>query len=85
LEPIQKEYQATPEWKEVETLAYPPPEAIKPVKKVKEKKIGTKAPGAGKKAEASSSGAVSAGLPQAVDDKVVVGEKAETTLPVREK
>lgn len=36
LEPIQAEFQASPEWKEIETKAYPPPPA--PAKKEKKKK-----------------------------------------------
>jgi tyrosyl-tRNA synthetase len=45
LEPIQKAFEASEEWKATEKKAYPPP-APPPAKKKKEKKIGTRFPGA---------------------------------------
>ncbi|KAI9368153.1 hypothetical protein BJX61DRAFT_525256 [Aspergillus egyptiacus] len=42
--PITEAYQASPEWQEITLKAYPPPEAQKKVKKVKNK--GTRHPGA---------------------------------------
>ncbi|KAL8721704.1 MAG: hypothetical protein Q9225_001654 [Loekoesia sp. 1 TL-2023] len=44
LEPIQEEYQASPEWQEIANKAYPPPEVKKKEKKVKDR--GTRFPGA---------------------------------------
>ena len=44
LAPIQEEYQASSNWQEIEKKAYPPAEAPKKVKKVKDK--GSKYPGA---------------------------------------
>ena len=52
LEPIQKDFQASPEWQEVEKKAYPPP----PAKKKKEpKNKGTKHPGGGATAQPDGS------------------------------
>ena len=42
LEPIQADFQASPEWQQIERQAYPPPEIKKKEKKVKDK--GTKRP-----------------------------------------
>lgn len=44
LEPVQKAFQSSSEWQEIETKAYPPP----PKKVKREKKIGTKYAGGGK-------------------------------------
>jgi len=51
LAPIQAAYQASKEWQEITLKAYPPPEAKKKVKKVKDK--GSRYPGAGKGGEAA--------------------------------
>lgn len=45
LAPIQKEFQASPEWQEIEKKAYPPAEPTKKKKQAKDK--GSKYPGAG--------------------------------------
>lgn len=47
MEPINKAYQASPEWQEINLKAYPPP--AKKEKKVKNK--GTRYPGANEKTE----------------------------------
>ncbi|OAL40249.1 hypothetical protein AYO20_00669 [Fonsecaea nubica] len=44
LAPIQAEFQASPEWQEIEKKAYPPPEPVKKKKQPKDK--GTRYPGA---------------------------------------
>ena len=46
VEPIQKEFLASPEWQEIERKAYPPPEVKKKEKKVKDK--GNRYPGGAK-------------------------------------
>lgn len=58
LEPIQADFQASPEWQEIEKKAYPP---VEPEKKAKVKKVknkGDKYPGAAKKVEAQPDGSV---------------------------
>ena len=56
LAPIQKEFESTPAWKEILEKAYPPPEAKKKEKKVKN--LGTRFPGASKVVEAKPDGHV---------------------------
>lgn len=56
LEPVQKEYIASQEWKDVEQKAYPPTEVKKKVKR--EKNLGTRFPGAKKDVEAKPDGHV---------------------------
>ena len=53
LEPIQAEYQASPEWQEIEKKAYPPAEPAKKKKQPKDK--GSKYPGANITTEADGS------------------------------
>ncbi|CAE7216301.1 unnamed protein product [Rhizoctonia solani] len=66
LEPIQKVFEASEEWKEVEKLAYPPP--VVEVKKKKEKVYHPPPPGKGKKGvqpTATDSNAPKSDLPDA--------------------
>ena len=56
LEPIQADFQASSEWQEIEKKAYPPPEAKKKDKKVKDK--GSKHPGVAKDVQAQPDGSV---------------------------
>ncbi|MCJ1253548.1 hypothetical protein MMC24_001360 [Lignoscripta atroalba] len=56
LEPIQADFQASPEWQEIEKKAYPPPETKKKEKKVKDK--GSKHPGPVKGVEVQPDGHV---------------------------
>ncbi|KAF2432193.1 tyrosyl-tRNA synthetase [Tothia fuscella] len=65
LEPIQAEFQASPEWQAIEKQAYPPPPEVKKVKKVKNK--GSGYPGAAKKVEAQPDGSVEGAGEQETD------------------
>ncbi|KAJ9659031.1 Tyrosine--tRNA ligase cytoplasmic [Coniosporium apollinis] len=56
LESVQKDFQASPEWQEVEKKAYPPAEPEKKKKQKKDK--GSKYPGAAKQVEAQPDGSV---------------------------
>ena len=56
LDPIQKDFLSSPEWKEIEQKAYPPPEVKKKEKKVKDR--GTRFPGAKQEVEAKPDGHV---------------------------
>ena len=56
LQPIQDEFQASPEWKEIEQKAYPPPEVKKKEKRVKDR--GTRFPGTAKDVQAKPDGHV---------------------------
>lgn len=54
LEPIQKDFQSSSEWQEIEQKAYPPPEVKKKEKKVKDR--GSRFPGAKQGVEAQPDG-----------------------------
>ena len=56
LEPIQADFQASKEWQDIETKAYPPPVQVKKEKKVKDK--GSRHPGAAKGVESKPDGHV---------------------------
>ena len=56
LEPIQKDFQSSSEWKKIEQKAYPPPEVKKKEKKVKDR--GSRFPGAKQGVEAQPDGHV---------------------------
>jgi tyrosyl-tRNA synthetase len=84
LAPVQKEFQANAEWKEIEQKAYPPP----PAEKKKEKKVknkGTFHPGAAKKVEAKPDGHVEGADKAVVDVGAQGGEKAIEGLTLEEK
>ncbi|KAL9600751.1 MAG: hypothetical protein Q9219_002992 [cf. Caloplaca sp. 3 TL-2023] len=74
LKPIQAEYQASPEWQEITSKAYPPPEVKKKEKKVKDR--GTRFPGAKGGVEAKPDGHVE-GPNQ---DRVNLGAGAEQAM-----
>ncbi|KAF1848254.1 Nucleotidylyl transferase [Cucurbitaria berberidis CBS 394.84] len=81
LEPVQAEFQASAEWKEIETKAYPPPPAEKKKEKKKKDK-GTFHPG--KKVEAKPDGHVEGEDKAAVDVGSASGEKAIENLTLKE-
>lgn len=54
LKPLRDDFLASPEFQEFETKAYPPAVAAKPKKAKKEKKIGTRYPGAPKEGAAAA-------------------------------
>lgn len=56
LEPIQKDFQSSSEWKEIEQKAFPTPEVKKKEKKVKDR--GSRFPGAKQGVEAQPDGHV---------------------------
>ena len=67
LEPIRQKFASDKEWQKCAEKAYPPPEVVKKVKKVKNK--GTGHPGAAKKAEESAELPLrEAGVTPAVND-----------------
>ncbi|KIW01309.1 tyrosine-tRNA ligase [Verruconis gallopava] len=66
LEPIRKKFEADKEWKECDARAYPPPEIVKKVKKVKNK--GTGYPGAKKAEENAELPLREAGVQPSVND-----------------
>lgn len=77
LEPVQKEFQASEEWKKIEKEAYPPP----PAEKKKEKKVKNKGTGhPGRKVEAKPDGHVEGEDKAKVDVGTDVGEKAVENL-----
>ncbi|KAL8727768.1 MAG: hypothetical protein Q9166_005823 [cf. Caloplaca sp. 2 TL-2023] len=74
LKPLQEEFQASPEWQEITNKAYPPPEAKKKEKKVKDR--GTRFPGAKGGVEAKSDGHVEGNA----KDRVNLGTSAEEAM-----
>ncbi|KAF2028738.1 Nucleotidylyl transferase [Setomelanomma holmii] len=83
LEPVQREFQSSPKWQEIEQKAYPPP----PAEKKKEKKVknkGTFHPGA-KKVEAKPDGHVEGQDKASVDVGTESGEKTIEDLMLEEK
>jgi tyrosyl-tRNA synthetase len=83
LEPVQKEFMATPEWQEIEQKAYPPPPAEKKKEKKKKDK-GAFHPGA-KKVEAKPDGHVEGQDKASVDVGTESGEKVIENLTLEEK
>jgi tyrosyl-tRNA synthetase len=81
LEPVQKEFQATPAWQEIEQKAYPPP----PAEKKKEKKKKDKGTFHPKKVEAKPDGHVEGQDKASVDVGTVSGEKIIENLTLEEK
>ena len=81
LQPIQEEYQRTPEWQEIDKKAYPPVEVKKKEKKVKDR--GSRFPGAAtKEVEAKSDGHVE-GKEKAKVDLAEGAEDAIRNLDVK--
>jgi tyrosyl-tRNA synthetase len=90
LEPVQKEFQANAQWKEVGLKAYPPPPVVKKEKKVKNKgtfhpKAKTGANGEEAKVEAKPDGHVEGEDKARVDVGAEGGEKAIEGLSLEEK
>jgi tyrosyl-tRNA synthetase len=81
LEPVQKEFQATPAWQEIEQKAYPPP----PAEKKKEKKKKDKGTFHPKKVEAKPDGHVEGQDKASVDVGTGSGEKIIESLTLEEK
>ena len=65
LGPIQKDFQSSSEWREIEHKAYPPPEIKKKEKKVKDR--GSRFPGAKQGVEAQPDGRVEGEAQDAVN------------------
>jgi tyrosyl-tRNA synthetase len=89
LEPVQKEFQASAQWKEIETMAYPPPPVVKKEKKVKNKgtfhpKVKTEGEQE-VKVEAKADGHVEGEDKARVDVGSEVGEKAVEGLTLEER
>jgi tyrosyl-tRNA synthetase len=82
LAPVQEEFQASAEWKEIEKKAYPPPPAA-PKKEKKVKNKGTGHPG--KQVEAKPDGHVEGADKATVDVGVEGGEKAIAGLTLQDK
>ena len=80
LEPVQKEFATTKEWQEVEKRAYPPLEAKKKEKKVKN--LGTKFPGVAKDVVAKPDGHVE-GKGEAHVNLATGAEEAMANLDVK--
>ncbi|CAO2654458.1 Nn.00g111910.m01.CDS01 [Neocucurbitaria sp. VM-36] len=81
LEPVQAEFQASKEWREIETMAYPPPPPEKKKEKKKKDK-GTFHPG--RKVEAKPDGHVEGEDKQKVDVGTKSGEKAIEGLTLKD-
>ncbi|KAF2730085.1 tyrosine tRNA ligase [Polyplosphaeria fusca] len=81
LEPIQADFQASAEWKDIETKAYPPPPPP-PKKEKKKKDKGTGYPG--KKVEAKADGHVEGPEKEKVDVGEAGGAKAMENLGLAE-
>lgn len=83
LDPVQKEFQETPEWQEIEKKAYPVEQVVKKEKKKKDK--GTFHPGAKKQVEAQPDGHVEGKDKATVDLGTESGEKTIEGLTLEEK
>ena len=80
LQPIQEEYQRTPEWQEIDKKAYPPAEVKKKEKKVKDR--GSKFPGTAKAVDPKADGQVG-GRQKARVDLAASAEEAMKSLDVK--
>lgn len=78
LEPIRKRFEESKEWQEIEQKAYPPPPA--PVKKVKEKKLGTRFPGAKSAADGGVEAKAGGHVEGAKAQEVSVGSSTEEAM-----